>query len=453
MQKIVSFLTAIVMTLSGFFFPGSSGQIYLLGESHGDSSIMAVELETWDRYYQQGMRHLFIEWPYYDAEFLNLWMQAEDDAILTQLFEDMANTAAAQPIYWDYWHTFKEKYPETVFHGTDIGHTYQNSGPRYLRYLEQTGQKDSEAYRITLEVIEQGRAYYEDHGGSYAFREPLMVHNFQRAYDALPAGTSIMGIYGAAHTNPGDTVEGTSNPNMASQLQEIYGDRLHTTDLTAYTIDDSQTGQTQPVTIGGQDFTAVQVLRAVRQSTGESYTYWLVPDAYTAALGQPRNEVFFPISNFPAALEVGQVFLYDHGLPDGSTERFFYYYDGSQYLDVQVAWGFGADLEPLQIGQTRTLTIAGKDYTAVNQGTTDLSVVFPQYRSRTFWLVRDAYGDVKNLPAIANMLPYDNYPDDVEEGQVWAIEYTLPDGSIQWEYYRADGAFYNGRPATTQFEG
>ena len=312
MQKIVSFLTAIVMTLSGFFFPGSSGQIYLLGESHGDSSIMAVELETWDRYYQQGMRHLFIEWPYYDAEFLNLWMQAEDDAILTQLFEDMANTAAAQPIYWDYWHTFKEKYPETVFHGTDIGHTYQNSGPRYLRYLEQTGQKDSEAYRITLEVIEQGRAYYEDHGGSYAFREPLMVHNFQRAYDALPAGTSIMGIYGAAHTNPGDTVEGTSDPNMASQLQEIYGDRLHTTDLTAYTIDDSQAGQTQPVTIGGQDFTAVQVLRAVRQSTGESYTYWLVPDAYTAALGQPRNETFSPISNFPTALEVGQVFLYDH---------------------------------------------------------------------------------------------------------------------------------------------
>ena len=118
-----------------------------------------------------------------------------------------------------------------------------------------------------------------------------------------------------------------------------------------------------------------------------------------------------------------------------------------------MAWGFGADLEPLQIGQTRTLTIAGKDYTAVNQGTTDLSVVFPQYRSRTFWLVRDAYGDVKNLPAIANMLPYDNYPDDVEEGQVWAIEYTLPDGSIQWEYYRADGALYNGQPATTQFEG
>ena len=73
-------------------------------------------------------------------------------------------------------------------------------------------------------------------------------------------------------------------------------------------------------------------------------------------------------------------------------------------------------MEPLQIGQTRTLTIAGKDYTAVNQGTTDLSYVFPQYRSRTFWLVRDAYGDVKNLPAIANMLPYDNYPDDVEGG-------------------------------------
>ena len=338
MQKIVSFLTAIVMTLSGFFFPGSSGQIYLLGESHGDSSIMAVELETWDQYYQQGMRHLFIEWPYYDAEFLNLWMQAEDDAILTQLFEDMAGTAAAQPIYWDYWHTFKEKYPETVFHGTDIGHTYQNSGPRYLRYLEQTGQKDSEAYRITLEVIEQGRAYYEDHGGSYAFREPLMVHNFQRAYDALPAGTSVMGIYGAAHTNPGDTVEGTSDPNMASQLQEIYGDKLHSTDLTAFTEDPGRVGETQTVTINGQPFTAVLLVSYTRP-TGEGKTYWHVPGAYEAAKNLPLNGWYTPLYNIPGDTPVGEVYIVDTTSPDGDARR-FYRNDGRYYSDVAAATGF-----------------------------------------------------------------------------------------------------------------
>ncbi len=348
MEKIASFLTALMMTVSGFFFPQTNGQIYLYGESHSNATILEAELEAWGQYYQQGMRDLFVEYPYYTAEYLNLWMQAEDDAILEQLFGDLAGTLSASQENWDFLHTIKGTYPETVFHGTDVGHCYQTTGQCYLAYLEANGRKDSEAYRITQEVIEQGRAYYEDHGGDFAFREPLMAENFCRAYDALPEGTSIMGIYGCAHTTPGALAPTGTGLNMASQLQAIYGDQLHTTDLS--------------------------------------------------------------------------------------------------YLAI-----WAGRMDTTHAGETRTVTINGKDYTAVNVGTVDLTEALPQYQSRTFWQVEDAYGDVKDLPASGDFLPYDNYPCTVEEGQVYMVEYLLTNGLTTCSYYRADGELYQNRPATTGF--
>ena len=338
MEKVVSFLTALVMPVAGFFFPQLGGQIYLVGEDHANTVTMAKELEMWGECYDKGMRDLFVEYSYYMAEYLNLWMDTDDDTILTEVFQDLQNTAAANPSVWDYLQTIQRDYPETVFHGTDIGHQYDTMGARYLSYLEQTGQKDTEAYRITLENIEQGRAYYEDHGGSYAYREPLMVQNFQRAYDALPAGTSIMGIYGSAHTNPGQLDPEGVGPNMASQLQEIYGDKLHSTDLTAFTEDPSRVGETQTVTINGQPFTAVLLVSYTRP-TGEGYTYWHVPGAYEAAKNLPLNGWYTPLYNIPGDTPVGEVYIVDTTSPDGDARR-FYRNDGRYYSDVAAATGF-----------------------------------------------------------------------------------------------------------------
>ena len=65
----------------------STGQIYLYGELHGNDNIYAAELEQWQSYYQeQNMRHLFVELPYYTAEFLNLWLQADNDDILNEIY-------------------------------------------------------------------------------------------------------------------------------------------------------------------------------------------------------------------------------------------------------------------------------------------------------------------------------------------------------------------------------
>ena len=66
----------------------STDEIYLYGEWHSDSHILDRELEIWGEYYKKGMRDLFVEYPYTDAQFLNLWMQADDDELLDQQFKD-----------------------------------------------------------------------------------------------------------------------------------------------------------------------------------------------------------------------------------------------------------------------------------------------------------------------------------------------------------------------------
>lgn len=58
--------------------PSAAGQIYLYGEWHGIDAILEKEFEIWrDHYNRDGMRHLFMEMPYYAAEFLNIWMHSD----------------------------------------------------------------------------------------------------------------------------------------------------------------------------------------------------------------------------------------------------------------------------------------------------------------------------------------------------------------------------------------
>lgn len=117
----------------------STDEIYLYGEWHSDSHILDRELEIWGEYYKKGMRDLFVEYPYTDAQFLNLWMQADDDELLDQQFKDWEGTAGGTEIVKNFLKQIKKTYPKTVFHGTDVGHTWHSTGPRYLKYLKSTG--------------------------------------------------------------------------------------------------------------------------------------------------------------------------------------------------------------------------------------------------------------------------------------------------------------------------
>lgn len=202
-------IVLIVTLLVGLFWSyvknGPKGEIYLYGEEHSKQSILDKELSIWGEYYEKGMRDLFVEFPYTDAQFLNLWMQADDDELLDLQFKDWGGTEGGTEVEKNFLKQIKEQYPETVFHGTDVGHTWERTGPRYLAYLEANGQKDSEEYRRAQENMEQGKRYYEieatDEASSVRYREDRMVENFRRSYQELEAvrRTDIMGIYGSAH--------------------------------------------------------------------------------------------------------------------------------------------------------------------------------------------------------------------------------------------------------------
>ncbi len=169
----------------------SKGQIFLYGEEHSDPVFLNKELEIWGEFYAEGNRDLFIEMPYYTAELLNIWMHEDSDRILEGIYWDWKGTLAFSTDYLGFFRQIKQDYPETVFHGTDVGHQYDTIGARYLDMLKEAGMEDSEEYARATETIEQGKKFYSLH--RYAYRENCMAENFIREFDRLaePRGTGI----------------------------------------------------------------------------------------------------------------------------------------------------------------------------------------------------------------------------------------------------------------------
>lgn len=319
----------------------AAGQIYLYGEMHGEQVIIEKEYELWkDYYHNDGLRHMFLESPYYTAEFLNLWMDAEDDEILDEVYADWEGSPAHNPYLKEFYEKIKQECPETIFHGTDVGHQYDTTGKRYLNYLKDNQLEKSEQYQLTQECMEQGKYYYDNSDDVY--RENKMAENFVRTFNALH-GESVVGFYGGAHVGL-DAMEYSTKsvPCMANQLYAFYGNDLHSEDLT-----------------------------------------WI-----------------------------------------------------------------RKDIDPERMD---TVTVAGKEYQASYFGKEDLTG-FNDFSYREFWRLEDAYEDFKNLPKTGDVLPYDNYPMLIENGQVFILEIGKTDGSVMRAYYRSDGNEWQGRMTTEEFQ-
>lgn len=200
-------------------YHAKDAQIILYGEQHGIKEFYDYEFEKWQQFYEEeGMRDLFLELPYYTAEFLNVWMQEDDDAVLEEIYADTEGTASHTSDYLDFFKKIKEHCPETVFYGTDVGHQFDITGARYLNYLEEKGLADSENYALALANIEQGKGWYERQNPvDWNWREEKMIENFIHTYERIGA-KKIMGIYGGAH------VDVTDGKIMAGAIKEKYGD-------------------------------------------------------------------------------------------------------------------------------------------------------------------------------------------------------------------------------------
>lgn len=303
--------------------------IYLCGEYHSDETSLKKELERWEEFYAKGARHLFIEDSYAWAEFLNIWMHEKSDDILDKLWVDIAGTQGGTQVCYDFFKTIKEKFPETIFHGTDVGHQYNTTGERYLRYLEDKGMKDSEEYRITEGNIEQGKEYYSMSGEKEAdnYRENCMVENFIRECNKVP-GEFIMGIYGDAHISSDVAYYGTV-PSMRKQLEELYKDILET-EAVWY----ADVIRTEKVIIGEKEYDADYYGLVDISSWCEGYIsreFWLLKGAYDDFKTCRLTGDVLPADNYPMAVEVHQVYMIKYTTTDGEIETYYYRSDGNTW--------------------------------------------------------------------------------------------------------------------------
>lgn len=207
---------------------GYQGSIYLFGELHNIKKILDKENELWNYFYKKGMRHLFIEFPYYTAEYLNMWMKQDDDEILLEIYNALKGTPSYSSYTLDFYRKIKEECPDTVFHGTDVGHQFNSLGKKYLQYLEDQDVMNYEQIFIVKEVIAQGVEYYSSNDNPY--REKMMVKNFLRELKSIN-NEDIMGIYGSYHTRLDNLLYTGTIPNMAKQLKTIYGEKVYSEDL------------------------------------------------------------------------------------------------------------------------------------------------------------------------------------------------------------------------------
>lgn len=308
-----------------------SGQIYLYGEQHAEARILEKEADLWrDYYHDEGLRHLFIEAPYYTAEFLNLWMRSDNDDILEAVHDASKGTPAYNPYTKAFYQRIKRECPETVFHGTDVGHQYDTTGKQFLNYLRAHHLEDSEQYGIAQDVIEQGRYYYGH--SNLAYRENKLVENFVREFDALD-GESVMGIYGRAHTGIDEQDFTYSVPSMANQLHTIYGNAVHTEDLT-WVAKDITPERMDTITVAGENYQAAYFGKEDLRRLSRDYVsqeFWRLENAYDDFKDQPK--LYYSIlsyADYPMLIETGQVFVLDLTRTDGSVVRKYYRSDGNE---------------------------------------------------------------------------------------------------------------------------
>lgn len=326
------------------------GQIYLYGELHSEQAILDKELELWQGYYAQGLRHLFVEMPCYTAGLLNHWMQAEDDAILEQVYANWEGTLSHDPSVKEFYRQIKQTCPETVFHGFDVGHQYETSGAQFLELLEQEDARDSAAYAQAENCIQQGETYYAGLGTDEAeiFRENAMAENFLRQWQELD-GASVMATCGSYHAALAPVQEDPDTLRMAGQLEEACGTALHIVDLTGgvdapvpTVAKTDRPIRTDTLLVAGKEYAAacygeqeIDGTQGVRR-----LTYWHLEDAYQDFAAAPECQDYLPCSQYPMEIEAGQVYAVEATLEDGSSLWRYYRSDGDTFQGEAATTGF-----------------------------------------------------------------------------------------------------------------
>ncbi len=298
-----------------------SANIYIYGEAHGNRIILEKEIELWKKYYHEdGMRHLFTEYSYFEAEYINLWMAEEDDDLLENLHFEVHNSEQ----YMDnkeFISIIKKECPETIFHGIDIGHFYGSIGVKYRNYLIDNNLEDSEKYLLNEEAIKQGKQFKAN--GSNQYREEQLVENFTREFDKLE-NQSVMGIFGSLHSNLDDIKrKGKTFESMGKKLSIIYEERFYTEDLSLEILKsllDSPVS-TEELQVLDMKYQASYYgkLDLTFNKNIKYIEYWKLNDAFKDFIDYKKTGNIISYNEFPMQLEINQIYLMKLTLENNTT--------------------------------------------------------------------------------------------------------------------------------------
>lgn len=326
------------------------GHIYLYGEQHATPWILEKELELWAEYYHnKGYRHLFVELPYYTAEYLNIWMREDTDNIIHTVYENFKGSSLYSESVLNFYKSIKKNCPDTIFHGIDVGHFYHTAGKQFLEYLNETNHP-SAMYKLTEEAIKQGEIYYgKDNNGKkdHVYRENMMTQNFIREYNLLN-GADIVGFFGSAHTHLEALDHFTRTvPCMANQLNDIYGSAIHTQNLTLIDTPVS----VGVMTVNGKEYQASYFGESNISKILPKYQsreFWRLENAYEDFKQYPLENNVLPYTNYyvdyyrnskgPFAIKIDtqNIYVIDYHKKDGSVRREYHRADGNVFKNKYV---------------------------------------------------------------------------------------------------------------------
>jgi hypothetical protein len=299
-----------------------TGKIYLYGEFHGQKKVLDEELELWQNYYhEEGMRHLFLEDPYFKAQLLNIWMQEDSDEILEEIIGSNFDLDAVH----NFFRAIKETCPDTVFHGVDVsGYKSTHAGYVYRDYLEANNLSDSELYKLNEKAIEDVIHYTKTSDG--AFREQRMYENFIREFNQL--NESVMAIFGNGHISYDQvTTEGLTYTSLAKLLSDHFDDRVLRTDLSYALLTDllKEAISYDEMTIGDKTYQVAFYGR--NEFTGSdmilSYDYYRVIDAFEDFKDNHQLDTVIYPYHYPMKLSDQEVYLTVAHLKDQTTMNYY----------------------------------------------------------------------------------------------------------------------------------
>lgn len=331
--KMVILVVCLISSFSAFAMENKGPRIYLYGEDHGQKIQYEEELKAWQNFYNnQNMRHLFIESGYSTAQMLNQWMKAEDDSILLEIYENWKGTQAYTQSNLDFYKRIKQTCPETIFHGTDVGHQYSTNDRMLLRQLEEKGLTDCEEYKITLLNITQAMDYYGTK--DYAVRENYMAANFIREFDSLPENEKIMGIYGAAHVFYEKDITGKV-PSMIKQIRKNYKNSKELIEIT-----DISYLKTEIEPLGTDEFKIKGKVYKASYFGEEDLTgfrdfkyrkYWRIESPDEKLMKLKAKIDCLPYDNYIMPIKIGDILRVEYTKLNGSKFVVYYRADGKMF--------------------------------------------------------------------------------------------------------------------------